>query len=544
MAAMQIGTMRQESNTVDEPIHLFSGYAYWQQRTFGLNAEHPPLAKMLYALPLLAMHPDLPHNFADSETEEGEPARQFLFHNRVDADRMLTATRSVAVAICLCLGALIAGWTRLRFGAVASLLALTLFCFDPTFLGHGHYVTNDVAAALAYFATCITWTWFLDRPTFTRMVAAGAVLGLAIAVKFSLLLAPVVLIAMYFARWRLKRGTGKFSWRHLLFTFQVISTISFIVMWGAYGFEKRVPITDRFVSMYFNKPMEQLRLDPTVPPPMLDYLDPESANGRVTQWIVRNAPVPAYSMWKGIVRFYAHEYWGHDSYLLGNYSRHGWWYYFPVAFAVKTPVSLLAMLLAAAVLGIRFGEPWAELLLPAGLFFAASMGGSIDIGIRHIAPVYPFLFIAVAVALSRVRAGHLIALVLVPLLVVESLISYPNHLAFFNLLAGGSAAGPRYLIDSNLDWGQDLRRLERQMDQRHIASVCLKYFGSAEPGYYKVNSSELGAYPAPPQCKWAAVSVNELYFADSKIKGLRGCKPEFKAGESIMIYALREGKCE
>lgn len=544
MAAMQIGTMRQESNTVDEPIHLYSGYAYWQQRAFGLNAEHPPLAKLLFSIPLLAMHPALPNNFAATETEEGEPARHFLFHNRVDAERMLTATRSVALVLCLCFGALIAWWTRIRYGSLAALLALTLFCFDPTFLGHGHYVTNDVSAALAYFAACVAWTWFLDKPTFGRMVLAGAVLGLAVAVKFSLLLAPVVFIAMYFARWRAERGTDKFSWRHLLLAFQVISTVSFLVMWAAYGFERRVPITDPFVSMYFDKPMDQLRKDPTVPPPMLDYLDPESANGRVSHWLVRNVPVPAYSFWKGIVRFYAHEYWGHDSYLLGSYSRHGWWYYFPVAFAVKSPVGLLALLIAAFVLGVRVPGPWAELLIPAGVFFAASMGGSIDIGLRHILPVYAFLFIAIAVAMSRARMGRFAAFALFPLLICESAVSYPNHLAFFNFLAGGSAAGPRYLIDSNLDWGQDLKRLRVQMEQRHIDSLCLKYFGSAEPGYYKINAAELTAYPAPRECKWAAVSVNELYFADSKLKALRSCHSNFQAGESIFVHALKQGKCE
>ena len=268
----------------------------------------------------------------------------------------------------------------------------------------------------------------------------------------------------------------------------------------------------------------------------------------VIKEIAGNVPIPAYSFWKGIYRLYNHLYVGHDAYLLGRNSSKGWWYYFPVAFAVKTPSAELALIVAAAALAFRvrgqLALPWYALCLPPAVYFAVSMMSSIDIGLRHILPVYPFLFITAAAILSRSRFGRAAALALACLLVIESLSAYPNYLPFFNFLAGGSKQGPRYLTDSNLDWGQDLKKLKTYLDRNSISAVCLDYFGSGEAVmYYRIGARQLSTWPPPQSCRVAAASVTALHFKDSKLKPLLACEPRARIGYSIYVYDLADDVC-
>jgi hypothetical protein len=247
---------------------------------------------------------------------------------------------------------------------------------------------------------------------------------------------------------------------------------------------------------------------------------------------------------------------GHESYLLGQQSRKGWWYYFPVAFAVKTSsvVLLLTLLsLAAFVLVPPRGESfrWIALALPMLLYFLFSMTSGINIGLRHLLPVYPFLFAIVAAAFFRlpvrpkVRSVFLGIIVLAQAMEVASI--HPHYLAFFNRLSGGPLAGPYYLVDSNIDWGQDLKKLKRYMDDHHLDNVCLSYFGSGEPGYYGIvgkhlPTSEDAQGRAAMDCV-AAISVTllrDVYTVPGSYEWLRGRERVGHVGYSIWIYDLRK----
>jgi hypothetical protein len=168
-----------------------------------------------------------------------------------------------------------------------------------------------------------------------------------------------------------------------------------------------------------------------------------------------------------------------------------------------------------------------------------SLNSHIDIGLRHILPVFPFLFIAIAVAAKRAQWMARAAMILVPLLVLETAGAYSNYLAFFNLAVGGPGAGPRYLADSNIDWGQDLENLKKYMDHSAIPEVCLSYFGSADPAYYKLAHRDLRAFPPPAGCSVAAVSVDELLSADSSLKPFLACRPRARIGYSIYVYDVQ-----
>lgn len=514
MAALQISSMIQENSTADEPTHLAAGWLNLRERAFGIMAEHPPLARLLCALPLLALQPETPPDFALWETQEGQMAKRFLYHNRVPADLMLNCARAVTVALTVLFGLSIALWTRRRWGARAALLALALFCFDPNLLAHGRYVTNDLMAAFGYFLACAAWFEYLEQPSRKTLAIAAVCFGIGLLSKFSLLMLPIALIPMCLVRRRTDRNPAV-----PLFC---LGAVAALMILAAYGFEFRVPATDRFVSDYLNETPWQIQTNPIIPKPVGNLMVSSAIQG-----FLRQVPIPAYSYFKGLFRFYNHTYTGHDAYLLGQFSRYGWWYYFPLAFLVKTPVSTLVMILISVVLVIR--KPPRDfvpaLLLPAVAYLAVALFSSINIGIRHLLPVYPFLFMAVGASLARRRIA---ALVPVALLMAESLSSYPHYLAFFNIAAGGSANGPRWLLDSNIDWGQDLKNLKRWMDRNAVESVYLDYFGSGDPEYYGVRSD--------PSSRLAAVSVNQLYFKDSRVRELRACRPEAVIGWSIYVF--------
>jgi hypothetical protein len=201
----------------------------------------------------------------------------------------------------------------------------------------------------------------------------------------------------------------------------------------------------------------------------------------------------------GFVTTLDHNTIGHPSYLLGKIAMKGRWYYFPVAFAVKTPAATLAFLALAAWACLRrlrrtrvrlISFSWYVLAVPLAVYFAFSLASRIDIGVRHLLPLCGFLFILCGAA-SPLRRKTLAILVLG--LIVESFAIYPNYLAFFNVFAGGPSNGPKFLTDSNIDWGQGLKALKSWMTRHDVPRVDFAYFGSADPKYYGITYAALPA---------------------------------------------------
>jgi hypothetical protein len=252
-----------------------------------------------------------------------------------------------------------------------------------------------------------------------------------------------------------------------------------------------------------------------------------------------------------------HNAGGHVSYLFGRISDSGWWYYFPAVLSVKWPAGTLIMLLAAIGLAawkrlrpsrdVRL-EVW-RLLIPALVFFAFCMFARIDIGVRHLLPMFPSLFILVAVTLVRCAPKWFVVAALVAL-IVESVAIYPNYLAFFNVLSGGPSNGPRILLDSNIDWGQDTKKLKTFLDARGIHRVCRVYFGNAILAHYGIEELPLPDANSPDAAKeirdvdcMAAASVTPLYGLYVKgdpYRWLRAREPIAKIGYSIYVYDLRK----
>jgi len=273
--------------------------------------------------------------------------------------------------------------------------------------------------------------------------------------------------------------------------------------------------------------------------------------------------LPAYSYLTGLDSVARHSHDGHPTYLLGQTSMKGWWYYFPVAFAVKTPTSVLLLLLAALPILIRWLRredllrrlrqvrfEWYVLAVPMTAYFLFSVSSHINIGLRHILPVYPFLFtflaaIALSPPLRRVR-GALIGVVIV-LGVAENVRIFPHYLAFFNFPSGGPAHGTEYLLDSNIDWGQDIKKLRSWMDANGNPPVCLEYFGMAYAEHYGVKRNGLPktwetGERANLDCVGAisATLLHDVYVEPGKFAWLRELRPMGNVGYSIYLYDFRK----
>lgn len=547
-----------DSQTADEAVHLSAGYSYLRTADFRMNPEHPPLGKLLAALPLLFFNLDFPAADVSWRNADEYPfGNLFLYNNRVSADTILLAGRLVTILLTLLMGVELARRAKQYFGPAPSLFALLLFTFDPNIIAHGRYVTTDMIATLFIFVACCNWADFLCQRRFRSLAFAGAGFGAAQLSKYSAVVLIPIFGAMYLFRWwQESKSDGapgprqrKLSWRHLGLSFAAVAAITLVMTWVAYGFEVSKISSDPSVAKFFTGASLS-----RVPGSLGGWIGHLPAN--TLPFIGNRIPIPMYSFWKGFFKVLVTH---HESYLLGKWYPSGSLLYFPIVVAVKTPVATLALLaLTSFLLVLSFLKnsrsglslvqciPFelAAMLIPALIFFAFSVLSRVNIGARHILPVLPFLFILIGVVLWRFDVPayrfpvRVASLILALLLVVESAFIYPHYLSFFNFVSGGPENGPRYLIDSNIDWGQDLKRLGDYVARENIGNLCLSYFGWAPPAHYGIHYRTIDSIDVTEQREAlscvVAVSVNSLY--SPQFSGLRKMKPDKKIGYSIYIY--------
>jgi len=295
-----------------------------------------------------------------------------------------------------------------------------------------------------------------------------------------------------------------------------------------------------------------------MPPPVVPERVPTTT--RVVRWVDERRLVPnAYSQGFLLGQARAQE---RPSFLAGRYSDEGWWYYFPVAFLIKTPAALLVLLVVGTfVIVQRRGRDRLEdgifVLLPIALYFGWAMTVRLNIGLRHLLPIYPFVILLAAVATRELttvggRTGRIAVGLLAAFWLFEFGRVYPHNLAFFNQLVGGPAHGAAFLVDSNLDWGQDLKTLKRWMDQNGVPAINLAYFGTADPSYYGIDATYLPAgwmfatAPAtlPELPGYVAVSETILtgVYYNEQIRAfyapLEKLPPVATIGHSIRVYRI------
>ena len=601
---------KNDSLIYDEDAHIPAGYSYLKTFDMRLNPEHPPLLKDLSAFPLLFINPkfDTSQDFWEQNPNDAQwnSGKSFLFESGNDPDQIIFWSRLPIILIFVLLAIFIFKWTWEISSLGAALLAFILFTFDPNILGHNHYVTTDLG--IAAFITFVFYYFikFIKDPNWKNVWLLGIFLALVQLTKFSsVLIFPVFgLILIIFALTKIaphkKETTLKFRFSNLweyLWKFIVAFGISIIIIWIAYFFTT------------FNMPEEKL------PQIVNHYFEKEnvlSVNAKKVLFSLNENPVlrPMAIYLFGIIRVFQRVAGGNITYFIGQISTQGFFSYFPVVFLLKTPITTLILIFSAIALALysffknlkedsKINKIWSlsyvstrvstfvrtrtiESLLFLFIFIYCftSITGRLNIGLRHLFPIFPFIYILTAKTIFKFlkkikfriekRLAYGIVIALAGILILETIAVYPNYTSYFNYLAGGPKNGYHYVTDSNADWGQDLKRLKNWIGEYNhcamqpepqkcnsnkypidsknpITKIRVDYFGLADLNYY------LGEYYEP---WWASRRpIEEGYYAISTLflqegiydtrkadhesyRWLKNKKPFYQVGTSILIYKI------
>ena len=507
-----------ESPTVDETWHLEAAISHWQTSGFDAYPVNPPLVRTLSAVPLLV----------GAETLDWGTERS-LWH--------MSLARWACIPLSL-LGALICFfWARDLFGGWAGVLALALWCFCPNILGYASLITPDIgAAALAVAASYAFWHW-LKSPHWEMALLAGTALGLAQLSKMTNLIL-FGLWPLLWGLWGIGNPARKWAWD--AGKLAGILLLALLVLNAGYGFEGSFkPLKNyAFVSETFGGKANR-----------------EVGNRFADAWL-GSLPMPVPENYlRGMDEQRSHFEQGRLSYLRGEYRNEGWWYYYIYALLVKVPLGTWLLGLLAVFFTLWFGVSagWRnEIMLLAPLvgdlaFVSAQTG--FNHHLRYVMAVFPFAFIWIArlasPAFTQYRAVVVLTLLFLGASIYSSMRIYPHSLSYFNELAGGPLNGPKHLLDSNIDWGQDLLFLKKWLDEHPEAKpIEIAYFGSVDPceifpQHFKQPESDL------PRPGWYAVSVNYIYgYAlrarepNPRYMWFQRLEPVAYAGYSIYIYRL------
>jgi tetratricopeptide (TPR) repeat protein len=502
---------RQNSITWDEDDHIYAGYMSWKHADFGLNPEHPPLVKLIATIPLLGMTLKMPALQQRNFKHEGFlGGKEFLFSN--DADKILFRARMAAAMLTVLLVLLVFLATREMFGMGAALIALALLAFDPNLLAHGAVVGTDAGLSCFLFAAIYAFYRYVKSPTFWRLAVAGLTTGLALASKHTaILIFPMLLVLAITEWWGWAKDKGQDSEEtkakragRLAAAFVVISFISVTVLWATYGFR------------YAARP-EPLMLNPPYPEILKGLSHPNDVRLLTTVGRLRLLP-ESYLYGLADVRFMSDFY---TSYIFGKIYPKGVWFYFPAAMAIKSSLAFLILfLLAAWAIAKRELAVWREILfltVPSVIYMLVAMGAGMNIGVRHVLPVYMFLTVLLAGAAWRLiqknRRWAYVVAVLLFFQAISTARAFPAYLAYANELWGGPSQTYQYLTDSNVDWGQQLKATKGYLDQRGAKNCWFVYFaeGVVDYSYYGI--------PCKPLPTADSLWVNEPANAPPAIDG-------------------------
>ena len=476
-------SVRQESLSWDEGDHTYAGYMSLKEHDYSLNPEHPPMAKMVAALPLLPLDlkADRQHKayFKDEAYYSG---REMLFRNgpenggKYPADTLIFRARMAMTVFMLTLAVLTFFAGGEMFGLGAGFLAMTLVVFEPSMLTNAPFVTTDSAVSCMFFATVYAFYRYVKSPSLVRLAVTGAAAGLALAAKHSaiVLLPVLVLLAMgeLAGRWWAARSgriagdkvIAKGSLR-MVGALAMVVAIAVTVLWSFYGF--RYNMRPDGSAMTPSLASNAAALKPFEGGMIL----------RFAQWHL----LPESYLY-GLIDVRAVANWM-PTYLFGELHAHGVWYYFPVVLALKLTlgaIGLLAITLWAVVTGKlkRWREIW-FLAVPVVVYLAVAMSSPLNIGVRHILPTFAFMLTLAAggawTMILRDRRWSYAAGALLLWHIVSSAHTFPNYMPYANELWGGPSHTHEYLSDSATDWGQELKATKKYIDDNQIKDCYFAY---------------------------------------------------------------------
>ncbi len=467
---------RQESPSWDEGDHIYAGYMNWKHREYSLNPEHPPLVKLVATLPLLPLDLKIaPRQGRYFKSESYYGGRELLFRNdpkyggHYSADTLLFRIHMTVLVFALTLALLLFLAGREMFSVTAGLIAMTLFVFDPTVLTNAPFVTTDMGAACGFFASVYTFYRFIKVMCWQRAAVCGLVVGLTLACKHSAI-AVLPMLALLAAgeivgRWRTTSAWPGRDAVRIALGLCAIGAVALFVLWGAYSF--------RFAMHPWGVNL----------PPLADQLTGVSPLTRhLVSFCDQHHLLPESYLY-GLVDVQRVGIFM-PTYIFGKLYAHGQWFYFPALLSLKWSVGVLGLLvlaLYAFVTGkLRRPREIFFLALPAVFYLFIAMAGPLNIGVRHVLPVFPFTFAlagAGAAALARQRIAWAAAVVaLLAWHVVDSVRMFPNYMPYANILWGGPSKTHLYFSDSATEWGQELKWTRQWVDTHHVTECWFAYF--------------------------------------------------------------------
>lgn len=561
-----------ESATVDEQAHIPAAYSYVMLDNFALNPEHPPLAKLISGVGFIGSHFTFPTQVLDKTNKLGDRQWQvgtaFLYHSGNNTDAILLRSR-LPILVASVIGLLAC---YLLFAAVSTkkiaLYTLMFMALSPTVIAHGHLVTTDVLVMTTLTIAMLCFIRLLQRGSRALIVISGITLAIAELSKFSTALLfifyPLAAILFYYAQTpSLKvRGAAKRMLKVVVPTFSIALALMYIV----YALQ-----VIHLSHTAQNNWIMQAAGDPAHYPGARILLDINK--------VLPLAPVVRYIV--GFASSLGRVAVGHGANLLGKDYATATPLYFPVISVLKTPAPLLALWAAITVYaGIRLKAYWKKganlfgVLLgytkanPAPtlgalftlMYFVVACVGNLDIGIRHLLPVFPWVAFLSALwvvtilekfTYKTLRVGKVLSGSVLALFVFIALAVYPNYIPYTTEIAGGASQAYRYYNDSNVDWGQSIKYLAAYVHAHpdEIPFYTDSSYSEAK-NYYTCGDSStctklyiIGDTTQPPKGSYFAVSVTQLTInwgqSHDNLAFLKGQTPVAKIGDSIYVYHIR-----
>ncbi len=496
-----VATYHVFDHTSDEPAHLACGMEYLDKGVYTWEPQHPPLARVAVALgPYLIgdRSQNTPRKDYVAEFREGA---KILYHND-KYDLALALSRAGVLPFFWLACWVVYAWGARYFTPAVAGLAVFFFSFLPPVLAHSGLATTDIAftsfIAAAFLAACV----WIEAPTLAHAAWFGLATGLMVLSKFTGLIffpaSTALALVWYYRRNRPKLPLLSDALRKRIPTFGLAVGIGFVVIWAGYRFS-------------FGHA------------PDISF------------------PVPFPELFAGLKQLKEHNASGHLGYLLGSVSGFGFWDFFLVALGVKTPLGFLALLAIGIALACRKNSPSDRLWLPltfSAAILIVTMFSHINIGVRHVLPVYvAFSIVAAFATLHLLKAGagkaaSIAAIVLCGWFAVSSVLSHPDYLAYFNEIAGSQPEN--ILVDSDLDWGQDQKRLAQRLKELGVKEVfytphiMADIYREGFPKTYYVN-------PSMPGPGWNAVSVTQ-WKEQRMAPWVNRMPPPERVGKSILLW--------
>jgi hypothetical protein len=566
-----------DSQTIDEGAHLASGLSYLSTGKVTLNPEHPPLIKLLAAAPVFARGIQLP--FSDrswKNQDQWEFARRTLYHATIPPKTLLLLGRIPIIILTLALALAVERTATRFFGSRAGLFTLGFFILDPTVLAHGRLITTDVGVSLFFFLTVLAFSKVILRPTWSTFLPFALCFSAAQLSKFSaailwIVLPMIGLLALIHPI--VRQSQPLLTLRRWFAGIGLLIVVSGLSTWALYGFRADPALSLPAVKDFYADEAVSHQIETDNPilgiPFFRERLSTDHQPGKTLYRLAEVVPIPALPYFQGLIDLALHNIYGHGTFLFGETSTMGWWYYFPAAFFLKTPAIVIVLGLLSLVLFFldrrkrtpysrrslraRFHAWWdnASFLplvfaLPPLLYLAWSMTSHINLGVRHLLPVLPFFYCSLGYLFSHPIFSKRLGIAILSAFFVGTasiaILTYPNELSYFSEFVGGSRQGPRYLLDSNFDWSQGFNALKEYVDQRKPERLYGVFFTSIDLQALGINFERLpttadvqrDGLPKGTVAISGGVLFDPNSFAD--FGWLRSYQPTTRLRESIYIF--------